>query len=70
MQTGYTDLEGAKKFLGDCSHETIYRRVRAGLLKKYKLGSKTLFRISELDALPTCAKVQPAGNDNAEPAAA
>jgi len=61
MQSGYTDMQGAKAFLGNCSHDTVYRLVHAGKINKYKLGNKTLFKISELEALPV---IDEAVNDN------
>lgn len=72
MQTvhGYTDFDGARKYLGNCSRDTIYRRVRSGELTKYQLGTKVLFKIDELEALPIQAGPEPAGNDNSSPQAA
>ncbi|MEO1028251.1 MAG: helix-turn-helix domain-containing protein [Pseudomonadota bacterium] len=64
MDTGFTDMQGAQRFLGNCSHETVYRAVRAGKINKYKLGAKTLFKTSELETL---VAVDGAGNDNGNP---
>mgnify|MGYP003571029264 CR=1 FL=1 len=70
MQSGFTDFNGAMARLGNCSRDTIDRKVKSGQLAKYYLGNKVLFRIEELDALPTRQAPGAAGNDNAEPAAA
>lgn len=67
--SGYTGLEGAKKFL-DCSAATIYRRMASGELPAYKLGTRTIFKIEDLDALPKPLSPSGAGNDNDNPAAA
>ncbi|MBG6209236.1 excisionase family DNA binding protein [Labrenzia sp. EL_126] len=64
MDSGYTDMEGARRFLGNCSYQTVYRAVRAGKINKYKLGTKTLFKTSELEKL---VAVDEAGNDNGNP---
>ncbi len=70
MNIGYLDFDKARAFLGDCSRATIYRRVASGQLTLYKLGSKSLLKIEELNALPARQGPNPAVNDNDEPAAA
>lgn len=70
MQTGFVDFETAQEFLGHCSRATIYRRVASGQITLYKLGSKSLLKIEELNALPVRQGPDPAVNDNDEPAAA
>lgn len=62
---GFIDVEAARAFLGGCSRMTLYRKVNAGELRLFKLGSKTLFKIEDLEALPSLA-----GNDNASHEAA
>ncbi|WP_298981728.1 helix-turn-helix domain-containing protein [uncultured Roseibium sp.] len=70
MQAGFTDIDGAREFLGNCSVATVYRRIYSGDLTKYKLGKKTLFKFSELENLPEADGPSPAGNDNSQTAAA
>ncbi|WP_420335451.1 helix-turn-helix domain-containing protein [Roseibium sp.] len=70
MQAGFTDIDGARAFLGNCSIATVYRRIYAGELNKYKLGAKTLFKVSELEKLPVPDGPEPTGDHNCQPAAA
>ncbi|WP_305986445.1 excisionase family DNA-binding protein [Roseibium sp. MMSF_3544] len=51
---GWKGFEDACKFIG-CSRETLYRKVRANELTMYRIGSKPLFKVSELNQLPKAA---------------